>query len=138
MTDTDINDRNTRLLAGLGPVLSAMGVFIHPAATILLPFALHLFTRKRPDTLVSLSALRAADLAFSVYIWLTLKDLVLIGMSRVESLAHYATEANHSLITVLLLAYLLISLTAGFVQAMRGRLFRYPLSFRIAERILIH
>lgn len=113
-----------------------MGVFIHPAATSLLPFVLYLLLRKRSSAFISLSALRAADLAFSVYIWLTLKDLALIGMSHTQSMAHYVTAENHRLATIVLLAYLLSSLAIGLVQALRGKSFRYPLSFRIAERIL--
>lgn len=125
------------LPAGLGPVLSAAGVFIHPIAITLLPFIIFLLTRNRPDNSVSLAALRATDFAFSVYLFFFLKDLVIFFLATIQATAHLATQGNVHLVTSVLLYFLLTMLAVGTLQAVRCKPFRYPLSFRLAERILI-
>ena len=125
------------LPAGLGPILSAAGVYIHPIAITLLPLIGYLVTRSRPDTHISLSALRATDFAFSVYLYFYLKDLIFILLGSLQSTRNIATQENVHLIVTVLIYFLLTMLILGTIQAIRCRSFRYPLSFRLAERILV-
>lgn len=125
------------LPSGLGPILSAAGVFIHPIAITLLPLVVFLLTRQKEDKRISMAALRATDFAFSVYLFFFMKDLILMLLSSIQSTAHLVTPATQYLLTSILVYFLLGMLLLGSIQAIRCKAFRYPLSFRLAERVLI-
>jgi uncharacterized Tic20 family protein len=83
----------------------------------------------------ALAALRAADFAFSIYLWHVIASLVLAALAAFAATAGLVTRDTMTVVTAALLLYFLVSLVVGLVQALRGRAFRYLLSFRLAERV---
>jgi hypothetical protein len=85
--------------------------------------------------LAQLIALRAADLAFTVQLFLVVISLLFAGYF---SLSPTSEQAAHRLVTystIVVLIFMIVSLLIGTVQAFRGKAFKYVLSLRIAERV---
>jgi uncharacterized Tic20 family protein len=135
VNDLSSPGRRERQLAALGPLLAAAGVFVHPVASTIMPFVVYVAIRNRNLPFAALSALRAADLAFSIYLWHVIASLVLAALGAFEVTAGLASRQTMTIVTAALLLYFLVSLGIGLVLALRGRGFRYLLSFRLAERV---
>ncbi len=121
--------------AALAPLLALAGIFAHPAASPLLALGLFFIFYWRGMKQAQRTALRAADIAFSA-------QLYLIGVSLVLALYYKFDPGSAGLIrqvmvsaTWAVLAWLVLSLLYGTLQALRGRTVRYPLSLRISERV---
>jgi uncharacterized Tic20 family protein len=127
--------RRRRMLASLAPMLSFAGTFAHPVATTILPFVLFLFLRNRGDAMPRDSALRTADFAFSMNLWLLILQFAVAALRHIPATARVVPEQANAAVAALVLVVFFAFLIVGFVQASRGREFRYPLSFRLAERI---
>ena len=63
--------------AALAPIMALTGVFAHPAASTVLPLILFFIFRWRNMEFAKLVALRAADLAFSVQLYLVIASALL-------------------------------------------------------------
>jgi uncharacterized Tic20 family protein len=136
VSDAPVPARTERQLAALGPLLAAAGAFVHPVASTLLPFVLYTAVRSRSLPFAGLAALRAADLAFSIYLWHVIASLLLVTSSHFQATAWLATRDNMAMMTAALLIYFFVSLAIGLIQALRGKQLRYVLSFSVAERVL--
>jgi hypothetical protein len=135
----DPETRKQRLLAGLAPLFCIAGFFATPANPVgstLAPFLLFLFLRRRDYPTATSHALRTADFAFSMNIyWL----LAQYGVHALGLIGGSFTPGPNLLLRLgfLLFAYFMAMLVVDFVQGLRGREFKYPLSFRMAERIFV-
>ncbi len=136
MSAVSVLKQNERMLAALAPLLAAAGALVYPAASTLLPFVLFLFLRGRDLPLARDAALRTADLAFSVYLALTVIGLGISALWSMETTAALVPAGAITLVTAAVLLYFFVVLAIALVMALLGRGFRYPLSFRLAERIL--
>ncbi len=87
MSAVSVLKQNERMLAALAPLLAAAGALVYPAASTLLPFVLFLFLRGRDLPLARDAALRTADLAFSVYLALTVIGLGISALWAMETTA---------------------------------------------------
>ncbi len=130
-----IHNMKQRQYMALAPLLSLAGIFIDPMASTLAPLVLYfIFRNKRPD--VGKIALRTADLAFSIQLWLVLISLAFmlaISMNLVET---GDVRQMMGMATIIILALFVISLATAIYQAFKGNVYRYLFSFRIAERVL--
>lgn len=121
--------------AALAPILALAGVFAHPAASPLLALALFFVFYWRGMILAQRIALRAADLSFTAQLYLILGSLVLALYYNFNPDSGTVVRQLMGLLTLAVLAWLIVSLLVGTVQAFRGRAIHYPLSLRIAERV---
>ncbi len=128
-------DLQQRQYAALAPVFALAGVFIHPSASTLIPFILFFIFRKLNKPFAEGVALRTADLAFTIQLAIMLFSLGLRLALFFISISTQLASQLMSLFTVIVLVYFAVSLVIGGVQAVRGQVFRYWVSFRIAERI---
>jgi hypothetical protein len=125
------------MLNGLAPLFAAAGFVATPANPVgstLAPFLLFLFLRNRKYPVATSHALRTADFAFSMHIYLLLAKF---GVSLLYALGGAWTPPDGTM-TVVVAAFLIYfagMIIADFVQGLRGLEFRYPLSFRMAERV---
>ena len=129
-------DLQEKQYAALAPALSLAGVFIHPIASSLIPFAMFILYRYWQKGFAGETALRTADLAFSIQIWIMLLSLLLMLALSLAVLSNSQAQSLQTIGTVLILAYFVISLIIAGAQAFRGKLFQHGLSFRLAERII--
>ena len=128
-------DFQERQYAALAPSLALAGIFIHPVASTLIPFVMFLIYRQLQKGFAGETALRTADLAFSIQIWIMLTSLgVMLAMSS-NAITTGQAESLQRAATVLVLAYFVVSLIIAGVQAFRGQSFKHWLSFRLAERV---
>lgn len=138
VSETSTPDGRERTIASMGPLLSVAGALVTPVASTLAPFVLFLFVRNRGLPFARLHALRAADFAFSIYLWLLILGFGLAGLAGLfPQLQALGSQASHLAVARgLVLGYLLL-MVIGLVQALRGRPIRYVLSFRLAERVFL-
>ena len=136
MTDSfPLDVQRQRMLASLGPLLSFAGIFAHPVATTILPFLLFLFLRNRDQPLARDAALRTADFAFSMNLWLLILGFAVSALEHIPVTAPLVPAQARTLIAAAVLLYFFVLVVVAFIQGLRGREFRYPLSFRFAERV---
>ncbi len=122
--------------AALAPIMALAGVFVHPAASTVLPLILYFIFAWRKMEFSRLTALRAADLAFSVQVFLVLGSLLLTLYAAYNPMPQNEIQLIVRYFTLITVGYLVISLAIGILQAFRGKAFSYPLSLKIAERLL--
>lgn len=132
---TKIDNKKQRQYMALAPLTSLAGIFIDPMASTLAPLVLYfIFRNKRPD--VGVIALRTADLAFSIQLWLVLISLAFMLAISLNIVLVTDVQQMMGLATIIILAIFVVSLATATYQATRGNVYRYPFSFRIAERVL--
>ena len=130
-----IHNMKQRQYMALAPLLSLAGIFIDPLASTLAPLVLYfIFRNKRPD--VGKIALRTADLAFSIQLWLMLISLALMLAISINFVEPGDVRQMMGMATIIILALFVISLATAIYQAFKGHVYRYLFSFRIAERVL--
>jgi hypothetical protein len=122
--------------AALAPIMAMAGVFAHPAASTVLPLLLYFIFRWRNMDFAGLVALRTADIAFSVLLFLMLASMLLTLYLNYNPMPQNEIQGIIRFLTLVTVGYLIISLGIGIVQAFRGKAINYFLSLRIAERIL--
>ena len=123
--------------AALAPLMALTGVFAHPAASTLLPLILFFIFRWRNLEFAKLVALRAADLAFSMQLYLIVASALLAALVTFYPLTDLQIHRLFTYITVVVLAYMMISLIIATIQSIRGKTFNYVLSLKIGEKVLI-
>jgi len=121
--------------AALAPIMAIMGVFAHPVASTILPLILFFIFYWRRMELAQLIALRAADLAFTVQLFMVTASLLFAGYFSLYPTTAETGQRLITLTTLAVLIYMLASLVFGTVQAFRGKATKYFLSLRIAERV---
>lgn len=122
--------------AALAPIMAMAGVFAHPAASTVLPLILYFIFRWRNMDFAGLVALRTADVAFSVLLFLMLASTLLTLYLNYNPMPQHEIQGIIRFLTLVTVGYLIISLALGIVQAFRGKAINYFLSLKIAERIL--
>jgi hypothetical protein len=122
--------------AALAPIMAMAGVFAHPAASTVLPLILYFIFRWRNMDFAGLVALRSADIAFSVLLFLMLGSVLLTVYVSYKPMPQHEIQGIIRYLTLVTVGYLIISLAIGIIQAFRGKATNYWLSLRIAERIL--
>lgn len=124
-----------RKYVALAPLVSLAGIFIHPVASTISPLALFfIFRKSKPD--VGVVALKTADLAFSVQLWIMLISLALmLGVSTGLVTPNETRQMMEMAISLILLIFV-VSLLFAVYQVLRGKDFSYFFSFKIAERVL--
>jgi hypothetical protein len=121
--------------AALAPIMSLAAIFAHPIASTALPLILFFIFHWQRMEYARLIALRAADLAFSVQLYLVFATLLLAGYLKFRPLPLSDVQSIVGAITLILIIYLIISLLAGIVQSFRGKAITYYFSMRIGERV---
>lgn len=130
-----IDDMRQRQYLALAPFLSLAGIFIDPLASTIAPLVLYfIFRNKRPE--VGTIALRTADLAFSIQLWIVLISLALMLAISINLLSPEEVKPMMGMATIIILAIFVISLSIAVVYAFKGKVYKYLFSFRIAERVL--
>ena len=123
-----------RKYMALPPLAALAGIFINPFASTVAPLVLYfIFRTSRTD--VAKTALRTADLAFSIQLWIVLISLSLLLGISLNLVTTNETQQMMSLATVILLAVYVISLLYAAFQAFNGKSCQYFFSFKIAERV---
>lgn len=123
--------------AALAPLLSLAGIFAHPIASIIIPLILFFIFYWRRLELAQTIALRTADLAFSVMLFLVVTDLLLLAYVSVYPTTQDQAHTIGKIKTFAILVYMIGYLIAATIQALRGKTIRFYLSLRIAERVFI-
>jgi hypothetical protein len=82
-----------------------------------------------------LVAIRAADLAFSVQLFLIIASALLALFLNYNPMTEQEARTIMSNITLGFVAYLIVSLAIAIVQAFRGKAFNHILSLKLAERL---
>lgn len=122
--------------AALAPVMALSGMFAHPVAGTLLPLILFFIYYWRRMDFAALAALRAADLAFSIQLFLLLASVLLVVYSSYNPITDQQAHGVFRNITLISVFYLIVSFVAGAIQAFRRKKFKYILSLKIAERLV--
>jgi hypothetical protein len=122
--------------AALAPIMAMAGVFAHPAASTVLPLILYFIFRWRNMDFAGLVAIRTADIAFSVLLFLMLASMLLTVYLHYNPMPQHEIQGIIRFLTLVTVGYLIISLVIGIIQAFRGKAINYLLSLKIAERIL--
>jgi len=132
---TKVNNSKQAQYMMLAPLLALAGIFIDPIASTVAPLVLYfIFRNSRPN--VGLIALRTADLAFSVQLWIVLISLgFMLGIST-NLFTPAEVRPMMATATMIILAIFVVSLTVATYQAFRVKVYKYLFSFRIAERVL--
>ena len=128
-------DDRERSYAALAPVLAIAGVFIHPVASAVLPLLMFFILHRMNKTEAATISLRAADLVFTAQLLIILASLVIALSLNVLSLPPRTAHTIYLTSSVLILAYLVISLAYAAFMAFRGRVIGYLFSFCLAERL---
>ena len=121
--------------AALAPIMALAGVFAHPAASTILPLILFFIFNWRKLNFARLVALRAADLAFSVQLYLIVASALLVAIIYFNPMTDQQAHSIYSNITLVAVAYLIISLGVATIQSFREKAFKHVLSLKIAERV---
>ena len=131
MTNKDMRQRQYMALA---PLAALAAIFINPLASTIAPLVIYfIFRNKRAD--VAKTALRTADLAFSIQIWIILMSLALrLGIS-LNIVAINETQQMMGIATSIILIIYIVSLLFAAFQAFNGKMCNHFFSFKIAERV---
>ena len=121
--------------AALAFIMALAGVFAHPAASTILPLILFFIFNWRKLNFARLVALRAADLAFSVQLYLIVASALLVAIIYFNPMTDQQAHSIYSNITLVAVAYLIISLGVATIQSFREKAFKHVLSLKIAERV---
>jgi len=121
--------------AALAPLLALAGIFIHPMATTILPLILYFLFNWRRMGFARLVAIRAADLGFTIHLFLIISSALLGLYINYNPMPGQEAQAINQNVTLVFVVYLMVSLLIGAVQAFRGKAFSYILSLKIAERL---
>jgi len=121
--------------AALAPIMALAGVFAHPAASTILPLILFFIFNWRKLDFARLVALRAADLAFSVQLYLIVASALLAAVISFYPMTDQQAHGIYTNITFVVVVFLIVSLIAGTIQSFRGKALKYILSLKIAERV---
>ena len=118
MTNKDMRQRQYMALA---PLAALAAIFINPLASTIAPLVIYfIFRNKRTD--VAKTALRTADLAFSIQIWIILMSLALrLGIS-LNIVAINETQQMMGIATSIILIIYIVSLIFATVQAFNGKM----------------
>jgi len=129
------NDTKQRQYMALAPLASLAGIFIDPLASTIAPLLLYfIFRNKQPNA--GITALRAADLAFSIQLWIVLISLILMLGISINVVSTSQTQQMMGIATTLILVIFMVSLLYAAYQAFTGKMCTYIISFKIAERVL--
>jgi len=129
-----IQDNKQRQYMALAPLLSLAGIFINPLASTLAPLILFfIFRTKRAN--VAKMALRTADLAFSIQLWIILISLVLMLGVSLNIITTNETQQMMAMATSIILLVFIGSLLFAAYKAFNGIICKHLLSFKIAERV---
>lgn len=130
---TESNTKKRQYMA-LAPLLSLAAIFISPIASTLSPLVVYfIFRNKRPD--VGKVALRTADLAFSMQLWIILISLALMmGISINIFTANDARQLMNSATSIILVIFI-ASLLFAIYKAFNDEACEHIFSFKIAERV---
>ncbi len=121
--------------AALAPIMAVAGVFAHPVASTILPLMLFFIFYWRKMELAQLIALRAADLAFTVQLFMVIASLLFAGYLSLYPTTEHDAHRIVTITTLVVIIYMITSLLIGVIQAFRNKAFNYILSLKIAERI---
>lgn len=131
MTNKDFKQRQYMALA---PMASLAAIFINPLASTIAPLVIYfIFRNKRAD--VAKTALRTADLAFSIQLWIILISLTLMLGISLDIVATNKTQQMMSIATIVILVIYVVSLLYATFQAFSGKMCNHFFSFKIAERV---
>ena len=122
--------------AALAPVMALAGVFAHPMASTLLPLVLFFIFKYRNMDFAKLVALRAADMAFSVQLYLVLVSALLAAYISYFPTPEQDIRFVMSSITFVAVGVLIVSLSVAAIQSFRGKAMNHYLSLKIGERVL--
>ena len=128
-------DRKQRQYMALAPLASLAGIFIDPLASTIAPLILY-FIFRNYQAAASITALRAADLAFSIQLWIVLISLLLMLGISIDIVTTNQTQQMMGMGTSVILVFFVISLLYAAYQAFNGKTANYIISFKIAERVL--
>ena len=129
------NDTKQRQYMALAPLASLAGIFIDPLASTIAPLVLYfIFRNKQPDA--GITALRTADLAFSIQLWIVLISLVLMLGISIDFVSPNQTQQMMGMAITVILVMFVVSLLYAAYQAFNGKMCNHIISFKIAERVL--
>jgi len=120
--------------AALVPLLTLAAALVHPVASTLVPLIAFFIFHKLKREHERLIALRTADLAFTAQIYILLANLVIGAMVYFQQMSGNDAAQFYSLLTFVIIIYLVIMLVYGMVQALRGLIPGYILSLKLGER----
>lgn len=129
------NDTKQRQYMALAPLASLAGIFIDPLASTVTPLVLYFIFRNRQPA-AGLTALRAADLAFSIQLWIVLMSLILMLGISINIVTTNQTQQMMGMATTIILVMFAVSLLYAAYKAFNGKMCSYLISFKIAERVL--
>ncbi|MDH5633453.1 MAG: hypothetical protein OEZ10_10730 [Gammaproteobacteria bacterium] len=128
-------DEKQRRYAALAPILAIAGIFIDPTVSAVLPLVIFFVLHRFGKTEASTVAIRAADLVFTAVLLIILISLVLTLLAGGFHLSVKTVSIISFYATILIMAYLGISLVIAAIQASRGKVYRHIFSFGLAERL---
>lgn len=131
-----MDSKQQRHYAAIASIMTLAGMFIHPVAATIIPVVLYILYSWRQMLFARLVALRAADLAFSVQLYLILASALLAALTWVKPISESDVHSMMTTITLSAVAYMALSLIIAAVQAFRCKSFQHILSLKIAERLL--
>jgi len=130
---TKQKNQNRQYMA-LAPLTALAGIFIDPLASTVAPLVLYfIFRNSRKD--VAKTALRTADLAFSIQLWIILVSLFLMLSISVELILPIEAKQIMPTTTMIILSIFVVSLLYSIYQALNDKICNHIISFKIAERV---
>lgn len=126
--------RSETRFAALVPLLTLASMMIDPIVTTLVPLVAFFIFHKLQRGHERLISLRTADLAFTAQIYILIANFVIGGMVYLQQIASSEAGRLYSLLTFVIIFYLVTMLLYGMVQALRGQMPGYLLSLRLGER----
>jgi len=123
--------------AALAPLMAIAGIFAHPVASTVLPLLVFFIFYWRKMEQAQLIALRAADLAFTAQMFIVMMSLLFAGFISLYSSIQFNIHQLFTLVTILVLVYVIGSLLTATIMAFRGKTFNHFLSLKLSERIYI-
>jgi len=128
-------DNKQRQYMALAPLTALAGIFIDPLASTVAPLILYfIFRGRRAD--VATTALRTADLAFSIQLWIVLCSLALMLGLSLNLVDTNQAKQIMGMATSTILVLFMFSLLFASYYAFKGKIFKHFISFKIAERVL--
>ena len=124
-----------RQYMALAPLTGLAGIFIDPLASTIAPLILFFIFRNTRAN-VATTALRTADLAFSIQLWIVLISLVLMLGLSVDMVSTNQAQQMMGMATTIILVMFVVSLLFATYHAFNGKIFKHIISFKIAERVL--
>jgi len=128
-------DNKHRSYMALAPLSALAAIFINPLACTIIPLILFfIFRSSRPK--VAEVALRTADLAFSIQLWMMLISLFLLLGISVDFITPQEAKEITSTATLVVILLFIASLLIATYKAIKGQSYSHIFSFKIAEKVL--